>query len=71
MASASLCLPQKAGMGKRPLEAWQAVIDTLGLEATAEQLYAESEPLLTDRRARRFVDALDALVFALDQASLI
>jgi len=40
---------QKAGMGKRPLEAWQAVIDTLGLQATAEQLYAESEPQLTDR----------------------
>ena len=40
---------QKAGMGKRPLEAWQAVIDTLGLQGTAEQLYAESEPQLTDR----------------------
>jgi hypothetical protein len=39
-------------MGKRPLEAWQAVIDTLGLKSTAQQLYAESEPLLKDRQAR-------------------
>lgn len=39
-----------AGMGKRPLEAWQAVIDTLQLKGvTSQQLYDESEPLLSFR----------------------
>jgi hypothetical protein len=41
----------KAGLGKRPLEAWQAVVDVLGLAVPAQQLYDESEPLLTERRA--------------------
>ena len=41
----------KAGLGKRPLEAWQAVVDALGLAVPAQQLYDESEPLLTERRA--------------------
>jgi hypothetical protein len=40
----------KAGLGKRPLEAWQAVVDVLGLAVPAQQLYDESEPLLTERR---------------------
>lgn len=35
-----------AGTGKRPVEAWQAVVDVLGLDVPAEQLYKESEPLL-------------------------
>lgn len=39
----------KAGMGKRPLEAWQAVVDSLQLAVPAQQLYDESEPLLTER----------------------
>lgn len=39
----------KAGLGKRPLEAWQAVVDLLGLPVPAQQLYDESEPLLTER----------------------
>lgn len=40
----------KAGIGKRPIEAWQAVVDQLQLTSvTAQQLYDESEPLLTAR----------------------
>lgn len=39
---------QRAGFGKRPLEAWQAVIEVLGLEAvaSAQELYSQSEPVL-------------------------
>lgn len=45
----------KAGLGKRPIEAWQAVVDTLGLAVPAQQLYDESEPLLSDRQVICFV----------------
>ena len=53
----------KAGLGKRPLEAWQAVVDVLGLAVPAQQLYDESEPLLTERQAAaRCADAKDCNV---------
>ena len=35
-------------IGKPPLDAWQSTIDALGLEASAEDLYAESEAELTE-----------------------
>ncbi|KAK9837087.1 hypothetical protein WJX81_001891 [Elliptochloris bilobata] len=39
-----------ASAGRRPLEAWQATVDALGLtEASAQQLYDESEALLKER----------------------
>jgi HAD superfamily hydrolase (TIGR01509 family) len=38
-----------ASTGRRPLEAWQAVVDLLGIPASAEALFAQSEPLLTHR----------------------
>jgi len=39
-----------ASIGKKPLESWQATIDTLELEgATAQQLYDESQPKLQAR----------------------
>ena len=39
-----------AAAGRRPLEAWQATVDALGLtEVTAQQLYDESEALLKER----------------------
>ena len=39
-----------ASAGRRPLEAWQATVDALGLtDATAQQLYDESEALLKER----------------------
>ena len=38
---------QKAAVGRRPLEAWQATIDCLGMQGvTAQQLFDESEVLL-------------------------
>ena len=38
---------QKAAIGRRPLEAWQATIDCLGIQGvTAQQLFDESEVLL-------------------------
>ncbi|CAK0786998.1 hypothetical protein CVIRNUC_010214 [Coccomyxa viridis] len=38
---------QKAAIGRRPLEAWQATIDCLGMQGvTAQQLFDESEVLL-------------------------
>lgn len=41
---------QAASLGKTPLEAWQATIDTLDIKGvSAEQLVAESEPLLIER----------------------
>ena len=41
---------QVASMGKRVLDAWQSVIDVLDIrDATAQQLYEESEPLLCER----------------------
>lgn len=41
---------QAASLGKTPVEAWQATIDTLCIkDVTAEQLVAESEPLLIER----------------------
>ena len=39
-----------ASSGRRPLEAWQAVKDILDIDATAQQLFDESEPILTDRQ---------------------
>ena len=43
---------QLASTGRKPLDAWQAVIDTLHLEGcTAQDLYNESEPLLRERQA--------------------
>ena len=38
---------QRAAIGRRPLEAWQATIEALGLQGvTAQQLFNESELLL-------------------------
>ncbi len=43
---------QKAAIGRRPLEAWQATIDALGMQNTsAQQLFDESEHLLKLRSA--------------------
>ena len=56
------CAAQKAGVGKRPLEAWQAVIDELGMDATAAQLYAESEPLLTDKYVHLLIIVVKARI---------
>jgi riboflavin kinase / FMN hydrolase len=39
---------QIAGTGKRPLEAWQAVADVLGIEKSGQELLDMSEPLLLD-----------------------
>ena len=41
----------QASSGRRPLEAWQAVADLLGINRTAQQLFDESEPLLEHRSA--------------------
>lgn len=38
-----------ASLGRRPLDAWQAVADLLGIEKTAQELFNQSEPLLTNR----------------------
>ena len=41
---------QKAAIGRRPLEAWQATIDELGMQhVTAQQLFDESEVVLKTR----------------------
>lgn len=42
---------QRAALGKRPLDCWRDVARLLGLEGrvSAEQLVAESEPLLSAR----------------------
>ncbi|KAK9866907.1 hypothetical protein WJX84_006651 [Apatococcus fuscideae] len=41
---------EKAALGRRPLEAWQAVIEVLDVKgSTAQQLFDESEPLLQAR----------------------
>ena len=38
---------QRTAIGRKPLDAWQATIDAVGLiGVTAEQLFNESEPLL-------------------------
>lgn len=43
---------QKAAIGRKPLDAWQATIDELGMrDVTAKQLLDESEPLLKTRYA--------------------
>ncbi|KAL3155731.1 hypothetical protein ABBQ32_012751 [Trebouxia sp. C0010 RCD-2024] len=39
----------QASTGRRPIEAWQAVRDVLDIDATAQQLFDESEPILTER----------------------
>lgn len=36
-------------VGMRPLDAWAAVAEELELEASAAQLFSESEPLLRER----------------------
>ncbi|CAG9466493.1 unnamed protein product [Pedinophyceae sp. YPF-701] len=36
-------------LGMRPVEAWQTVADSLGIEATGEQLFTESEALLKNK----------------------
>ena len=41
----------QASSGRRPLEAWQAVKDVLDIDCTAQQLFDESEPVLTERSA--------------------
>ena len=42
---------QADSLGKTPVESWQATIDALGMQGvTAEQLVAESEPLLIERQ---------------------
>eukprot|EP00890_Picochlorum_soloecismus_P003117 jgi/Picsp_1/3806/NSC_01318-R1_riboflavin kinase len=38
-----------ASIGKRPLDAWQQVIDILNIPATAEELFHETESVLTER----------------------
>lgn len=41
---------QVASMGKKPLDAWQATVQALGIEGvTAQQLYDESDALLKTR----------------------
>jgi len=48
--AAMTALAQRAALGKRPLEAWDATVQALGLAAcTGAELYAESEPLLSAR----------------------
>ncbi|KAG2426248.1 hypothetical protein HXX76_013006 [Chlamydomonas incerta] len=42
---------QRAALGKRPLECWASVAEILGLPVPAEQLLAETEPLLAARWA--------------------
>ena len=43
---------QQAAIGRRPLEAWQATIDCLGMQGvTAQQLFDESEVLLKHKWA--------------------
>lgn len=39
----------KAGIGRRPLDAWQATVDILGMDRSAQELYDQAEPLLTGR----------------------
>ena len=39
----------KLGLGKRPEESWQAIIDALDLEISAKQFVEETEPLLRAR----------------------
>ena len=39
----------QASSGRRPLEAWQAVKDLLGIDCSAQQLFDESEPVLSER----------------------
>ena len=38
-----------ASLGRRPLDAWQVVADLLGIDKTSQELFDQSEPLLTDR----------------------
>ena len=39
----------QASTGRRPLEAWQAVKDVLDINCSAQQLFDESEPVLSER----------------------
>ena len=41
----------EAALGMRPLDAWAAVASELGIDATPQQLFDASEPLLRDRWA--------------------
>ena len=46
---------QAESMGKPPLEAWRSTIQSLNIQGvTAEQLIAESEPLLRERQAHYY-----------------
>lgn len=38
-------------LGMRPLDAWAAVAEALGIERSAQELFDQSEPLLRDRWA--------------------
>ena len=40
-----------ASVGRRPLDAWQRVIDMLDIPATAGELFNETESILTERCA--------------------
>lgn len=40
-----------ASVGRRPIDAWQRVIDMLDIPATAEELFNETESILTERCA--------------------
>jgi hypothetical protein len=43
---------QRAALGKRPLDCWRDVVNILGIkDATAEELFEETEPLLQARCA--------------------
>lgn len=50
----------QASTGKRPLEAWQAVKDVLDIDCSAQQLFDESEPVLTDRSDHHIPSAVQA-----------
>ena len=39
----------QASTGRRPLEAWQSVKEVLDIDCTAQELFEESEPILTER----------------------
>ena len=37
------------GIGLRPLECWCTIVDALGIDATAQELFDKSEPELVTR----------------------
>lgn len=58
-----------ASVGKRPLDAWQQVIDMIYIPATAEELFNETESILTERCALNLLhktyydDGTDAMIY--------